>query len=264
MAPRWLPPDTIDWYSCVDERCVAMAGVLQRFEERLEGAVTGAFARAFRSAVQPVEIAAALQREIDNSAHVLSRERMLVPNDFSVELSRSDYERLTPFGGTLTAELATLVEEHVKEQRYTLAGPLAIAFTQSGELSTGRFRVRSSTNASVTPVRGQRMTDTALTKSDVILEVNGMKHPLAAPGVIIGRGAEAELRIDDPGISRRHAQIKIYLVEGKTAVAIIDLQSTNGVILNGRRVSNAAVVDGSEIRLGNTTLTIRISKHSDA
>lgn len=241
-----------------------MAGVLQRFEQRLEGAVTGAFARAFRSAVQPVEIAAALQREIDNSAHVLSRERMLVPNDFTVELSGPDYDRLTPFGDTLTKELATLVQDHVKEQHYTLAGPLAIAFKQSGELSTGRFRVKSSTNASVTPVQGQRMTETAVTSSEVILEVNGMKHPLAAPGVVIGRGAEAELRIDDPGISRRHAEIKVYNVEGRTAVAVIDLQSTNGVILNGRRVSNAQVADGSEIRLGNTTLMIRISLRDKA
>lgn len=241
-----------------------MAGVLQRFEQRLEGAVTGAFARAFRSAVQPVEIAAALQREIDNSAHVLSRDRMLVPNDFVVELSAPDYDRLTPFGDTLTKELATLVDDHVQEQHYTLAGPIAIAFKQSGELSTGRFRVKSSTNASVTPVHGQRMTETAVTSSDVVLEVNGMRHPLAAPGVVIGRGAEADLRIDDPGISRRHAQIKVYNVEGKTAVAVIDLESTNGVILNGRRVSNAQIIDGSEIRLGNTTLIVRISSRDGA
>lgn len=237
-----------------------MAGVLQRFEQRLEGAVTGAFARAFRSAVQPVEIAAALQREIDNSAHILSRDRMLVPNDFSVELSTSDYERLTPFGETLASELSTLVDEHVKEQHYTLAGPVAIAFKLSGELSTGRFRVRSSTNAAVSPVEGQRMTETALTRSDVVLEVNGMKHPLAAPGVVIGRGAEAELRIDDPGISRRHAHIKVHSTNGETTVTVLDLGSTNGIILNGRRVSEAAVPDGSHIRLGNTTLTIRISK----
>lgn len=241
-----------------------MAGVLQRFEQRLEGAVSGAFARAFRSAVQPVEIAAALQREIDNSANILSRDRRLVPNDFSVELSATDYERLTPFGETLVNELATLVNEHVKEQHYTLAGPIAITFHQSGELSTGRFRVRSSTNAAVTPVQGQRMTETALTRSDVVLEVNGMKHPLAAPGVVIGRGAEAELRIDDPGISRRHAQFKVHTVDGETAVTVIDLNSTNGVILNGRRVSEAAVGNGSEIRLGNTTLTIRIMKSDGA
>ena len=62
-------------------------GVLQRFENRLEQFVSGTFARAFRSAVQPVEVAAALQREVDNSAQILSRDRRLVPNNFHVELS---------------------------------------------------------------------------------------------------------------------------------------------------------------------------------
>ena len=57
-------------------------GMLQRFENRLEQAVSGAFAKAFRSAVQPVELAAALQREVDNSAQILSRDRRLVPNTF--------------------------------------------------------------------------------------------------------------------------------------------------------------------------------------
>jgi hypothetical protein len=238
---------------------VLMAGVLQRFEQRLEGAVTGAFARAFRSAVQPVEIAAALQREVDNSAHILSRERMLVPNDFTVELSPSDYDRLIPFGATLSDELGTLVTEHVGEQRYTLAGPLTIGFKKSGELSTGRFRVRSRTNASVTPVEGQRMTDTAVRSSGVVLEVNGMKHPLSAPGVVVGRGKEADLKIDDPGISRRHAQIAVHQGNGGTTVTVNDLESTNGVVLNGHKVSTGVVADGSEIRLGNTILVVRIT-----
>lgn len=237
-----------------------MAGVLQRFEQRLEGVVTGAFARAFRSAVQPVEIAAALQREVDNSAHILSRDRMLVPNEFTVELSPTDYERLTPFGGTLSKELATMVDDHVKEQRYTAAGPLSIRFTEDGALTTGRFRVRSTTNASVEPVMGQRMTETAVTKANVILEVNGMKHPLSPPGVVVGRGAEADLKISDPGISRRHADIKVSVADGISAVSIVDLDSTNGVILNGRRVTRAEVSNGSDIKLGNTTLHITITK----
>lgn len=234
-----------------------VAGVLQRFEQRLEGAVTGAFARAFRSAVQPVEIAAAIQREVDNSAHILSRQRMLVPNDFTVELSPTDHERLAPFGDTLTTELATLVQEHVTEQRYTLAGPLAIELAEAPELGTGRFRVRSRTNASVTPVAGQRMTETAVRRSTVLLEVNGMRHPLDPPGVVVGRGTDADLRIDDPGISRRHAEIKIHESGGNTSVTITDLGSTNGVVLNGHRVQTASVADGSEIRLGNTTLVVR-------
>jgi hypothetical protein len=237
-----------------------MAGVLQRFEQRLEGAVTGAFARAFRSAVQPVEIAAALQREVDNSAHILSRDRMLVPNDFTVELSPSDYERLNPFSSTLSDELSTLVEEHVSEQRYTMPGALEISFKKAGDLSTGRFRVRSKTTASVTPVAGQRMTETAVRRSNVLIEVNGMKHPLDPPGVVIGRGNEADLKIDDPGISRRHAQIKIHQSGSETTVTIVDLDSTNGVVLNGHRVATAAVADGSEIRLGNTVIIIRLTE----
>jgi hypothetical protein len=237
-----------------------MAGVIQRFEQRLEGAVTGAFARAFRSAVQPVEIAAALQREVDNSAHILSRERMLVPNDFTVELSPSDHDRLAQFSDTLSVELARLVEEHVKEQRYTLAGPLSIGFAEHTDLSTGRFRVRSRTNAAVTPVAGQRMTETAIRSSDVVIEVNGMRHPLTPPGVVVGRGNDAELRIDDPGISRRHAQIAVKEGDQGTVVTVTDLKSTNGVLLNGQRVQSAEVVDGSEIRLGNTVIVLRITR----
>jgi hypothetical protein len=241
-----------------------MAGVIQRFEQRLETAVTGAFARAFRSAVQPVEIAAALQREVDNSAHILSRDRRLVPNDFVVELSHSDHERLAQFSETLSSELARLVQEHVKEQRYTLAGPLSISFAETGELSTGRFRVRSRTNAAVTPVSGQRMTETAIRSSEVLIEVNGMRHPLEPPGVVIGRGQDAQLRIDDPGISRRHAEIKLIEGESDTLVEVSDLGSTNGVLLNGQRVEQARVTDGSEIRLGNTVIVVRISKSTDS
>jgi pSer/pThr/pTyr-binding forkhead associated (FHA) protein len=241
-----------------------MAGVIQRFEQRLEGVVTGAFARAFRSAVQPVEIAAALQREVDNSAQALSRDRMLAANVFVVELSASDYERLAPFGDTLAAELARLVEEHVGEQRYTLTGPLEIGFAAADDLGTGRFRVRSNTTAAVTPVPGERMTETAIRTSDVVIEVNGMRHPLSPPGVVIGRGSEAELRINDPGISRKHAQLAVTAGAsgsgGGTEVTVHDLGSTNGVILNGQRVSDAQVRDGSHIQLGNTVIVVRITE----
>jgi len=239
-----------------------MAGVIQRFEQRLEGVVTGAFARAFRSAVQPVEIAAALQREVDNSAQALSRDRMLAANVFVVELSAPDYARLAPFGDTLAAELGRLVEEHVAEQRYTLTGPLDIGFAEADDLGTGRFRVRSNTSAAVTPVAGERMTETAIRSSDVLIEVNGMRHPLSPPGVVIGRGSEAELRINDPGISRRHAQLSVSEGTGpgaSTEVTVHDLGSTNGVILNGQRVNDGNVRDGSHIQLGNTVIVVRIT-----
>src|SRR6059058_4965518 len=98
-----------------------MAGVIQRFEQRLEQAVTGAFARAFRSAVQPMEIAAALQREVDNSAQILSREKRLAPNDFVIDLSPTDFDRLSAYGETLSSELAQMLHDHAEEQRYLFA-----------------------------------------------------------------------------------------------------------------------------------------------
>lgn len=239
-----------------------MAGVIQRFEQRLEGVVTGAFARAFRSAVQPVEIAAALQREVDNSAQALSRDRMLAANAFVVELSAPDYARLAPFGETLAAELSRLVEEHVAEQRYTLTGPLEIGFSEADDLGTGRFRVLSNTSAAVTPAPGERMTETAIRTSDVLIEVNGMRQPLSPPGVVIGRGSEAELRINDPGISRKHAQLAVTVGDQGTEVTVHDLGSTNGVILNGQRVTDGNVRDGSHIQLGNTVIVVRITESS--
>lgn len=233
-----------------------MAGVLQRFEKRLEGAVTGAFARAFRSAVQPVEIAAALQREVDNNATILSRERTLVPNDFTVELSPADHDRLAPYGATLATELSTLLTEHMTEQRYTPAGPIHIEFALDDELRTGRFTVVSTSNASVTPVRGEPITDTAVRRAKVVLDIGGLRHPVNPPGLTIGRGSTVDLKIDDPGISRNHAEI-VFVGGG---VEVRDLGSTNGVIVDGRRADAAPLRDGSQVRLGNTTITVHISQ----
>jgi hypothetical protein len=232
-------------------------GVLQNFERRLEGLVTGAFARAFRSAVQPVELAAALQREVDNSAQILSRERRLVPNDFTIELSPSDNERLSPYGGTLSTELTDLLREHADQQRYVFAGPIAIAFEENERLSTGRFRVAGRARAQVTPVEGQRMTDTAVRRAPVILELNGMKHPLDPPGVVIGRGSEADLRVGDPGVSRRHVEIRVRPDEDDVVVTVVDLGSTNGTRVNGKRVQHATIDDGAEVEIGSTKMVLR-------
>jgi Protein of unknown function (DUF3662)/FHA domain len=230
-------------------------GVLHRFEQRLEHMVTGAFARAFRSAVQPVEIAAALQREIDNSAQILSRDRLLAPNSFHVDLAAPDFDRLAPYGDTLSAELATLVREHVQEQRYTLAGPIDISFGRTEDLTTGRFRVRSRANAQVTPMAGER----AAIEDDApaVLEVNGVRHPLRPPGIVVGRGSDADLRINDPGVSRRHVEIRLDVAGRQVTVSAIDLGSTNGTSIDGRRVQQALLRDGSTIVIGNTTMVVR-------
>jgi hypothetical protein len=231
-------------------------GMLQRFESRLEQAVSGAFAKAFRSAVQPVELAAALQREVDNSAQILSRDRRLVPNTFQVELSPMDHERLSPYSETLREELVEMLRQHAEDQHYVFAGPLSIDFSREEDLVTGRFRVRSSATAAVVahqppPGRAQR-------PPQAHVEVNGTRHPLVAPGLVIGRGADADLRINDPGVSRRHAELRVA-GGGRTApvVTVADLGSTNGTHVDGHRISEAQLHDGSTVRVGNTELVVR-------
>ncbi|MBA2739744.1 MAG: DUF3662 domain-containing protein [Nocardioidaceae bacterium] len=230
--------------------------VLQRFEQRLERAVSGAFARVFRSAVQPVEIAASITREIDNSTQVLSRDRVLVPNAFSVELSPGDYDRLAPYGQTLSDELDQMVRDHVREQHYTLAGPVVIDLVQRADLTTGRFLVTGKANAAVTNSTGGPTSDTSINRAPVVVEVNGARHAVPEHGLVMGRGDEADLRINDPGVSRRHAEIRISVSDRQMTVSVVDLGSTNGTQVDGRKVQQAMLRDGSTIVIGGTTVTV--------
>ncbi len=242
-------------------------GMLQRFEDRLEQFVSGAFAKAFRSNVQPVEVAAALQREVDSSAQILSRDRRLVPNQFHVVLSPADHERLAPYSSTLAAELTDMLREHAEEQAYVFTGPVTISFDEDPDLTTGRFRVRSSALAKVSPGTGREVTDTAVRHARVLLEVNGMRHPLDPPGLVVGRGHEADLRINDPGVSRRHAELRVYPGSGGPGalpeVSIVDLGSTNGVVVDGERVQAATLDADATITIGNTTMRVRFVPHDE-
>ncbi|WP_310961706.1 DUF3662 and FHA domain-containing protein [Nocardioides terrisoli] len=232
---------------------------LQRFESKLEEVISTVFARTFRSAVQPVEIAAALNREVDNSAQILSRDRRLVPNDFHVELSPSDHERLSQLGPQLIYELVEMLQDHVTQQSYVFTGPVHITLEPTDDLTTGRFRVRSRSVSTVTQGDGEpfRPSDTQVRRASAVLVVNGEELPLSAPGIVVGRSSDADLRIDDPGVSRRHVEIRVVDTPAGPKVSVHDLGSTNGVIVNGKRVEQATLADGAVLRVGNTTMTLR-------
>ena len=228
-------------------------GSLQRFEQRLEQLVSGAFARAFRSAVQPVEIAAALQRECDNNAQILSRQRRMVPNDFHVELSQGDLDRLSPYDSALQTELTRQLQEHAESQSYVFSGPVTIAFEAADDLTVGRFRIRSRAQAGVT----SNATHTQIGRARAYLVVNGTRHPLQPPSLVVGRGTEADLRINDPGVSRRHVE---FIVAGSDhpRIEVRDLGSTNGMLVDGHRIAATPVHNGSEVRIGSTTMTVTV------
>ncbi len=222
-------------------------GLLDNFEKKLDRLVNGAFAKAFKSEVQPVEIAAGLQRELDDRATVVSRSRTVVPNVFVVELSERDHARLADFEATVNEELATLVREYAQEQRYTFVGPAQVTLASDPQLGTGLFRVRSE----VRPGAGGAPPPPTDVTGQPHLEVDGTTYALRAV-TRIGRGTEVDIRVDDPGVSRAHAEITLG-----TDVTIRDLGSTNGTLVDGRMVSSVALHDGARIQLGTTTLTYR-------
>ena len=223
-------------------------GVLQRFERRLEELVNRPFAKAFKSEVEPVEIASALQRECDDRAAIVARGRTMVPNEFIVELGPSDHERLSVYAGPLSGELASMVREHAQEQNYSFLGPVQIGFEQADDLETGRFRIRSKAVAGATPTSPEPTQQVG--GATPWLEVGTTTYALSRPVTTLGRGSDVDLRIDDPGISRRHAEVR---VSGDRAM-LTDLGSTNGCVVDGREVQQAELRDGSRIVLGSTTV----------
>ncbi|GJF29433.1 FhaA domain-containing protein [Kitasatospora sp. NBC_01539] len=281
-------------------------GVLKKFEQRLEGLVNGTFAKVFKSEVQPVEIAGALQRECDNNATIWNRDRTVVPNDFIVELSPHDHERLSPYARQLGIELANMVREYAEAQRYAFMGPLNVSLEKADELDTGNYRVRSRTLAGEDPAQQQQAAPGGYERRPTApapgapwqqpgaapygapppppgppamppgppaaggnvrpfpgaghggtdtrrwLEVNGTRHQITGNACVLGRSTEADIRIDDPGVSRKHAEIR-----PGTPAMVLDLGSTNGIVVDGQHTQRATLRDGSRIVLGSTTIVYR-------
>jgi hypothetical protein len=230
-------------------------GIFQRFEKKVEGAVSGVFARAFKGDVQPVEIAARLQRELDAEAKLLSRDKRLVPNEFAIGLSQHDYDKLAPYSKTLSAELSSALKSHADEMGYVFNGPILVHLDLDERLPLGRFTVASEAVAGVEVPAGEPDTG-AVNRAQLVLEVNGMRHPLQPPGLVIGRGTDADLRISDPGVSRRHAEIRVSGSGDTLDIDIVDLGSTNGILVNGKRVRQSPLTEGSRIEIGSTRMLV--------
>lgn len=121
-------------------------GLLDKIERGVERAVKAPFARAFRAEVQPVEIAAAVKGSMDDRAAIVGPGRTVVPNYFEIELSDTDYERLSSYSDSLTDELTAAAEDHADNQRYSTSGPVHIELNRNSSLETGVFRLRPSTS----------------------------------------------------------------------------------------------------------------------
>jgi hypothetical protein len=220
-------------------------GLLDSFERGLERAVNGAFAKTFKSGLQPIEITAALRRELDTKAAVVSRDRILVPNRFTVHLAPGDYERMLAIGPVLNDQLVQLVQQHATAQHYQFAGGISISLAEDATLTEGVVHIDS------VSVKGT-------VSWNPVLDIAGKRYPIVKSRTVIGRGSDADITVDDTGISRKHVEI---LWDG-TRAQVNDLGSTNGSTLNGVKVAKAPLSPDSVIDIGRTRIVFRVLAQS--
>lgn len=237
-------------------------GLLDKVERGIEKAVRGVFSTGSRAQVEPVEIASHLRREVDNKTLTIAAGRTLAPNVFDVLLSSDDFHRAQEWGTPLAEELCDVVINHVRSQGYTLQGPVRISFRRDEDRRAGDFEIMSRTEKTVSaqPQPGPRgsMPEAPTrqpSRLQPVLDIDGQRYSLNAPSVVLGRSSEADILIDDTGVSRRHLEIHT----GQGVAQAMDLGSTNGSYVNGHKVVGSTdLTDGATITMGRTKIIFRL------
>jgi len=224
--------------------------ILRDFERRLEGLVEGLFAKAFRSGVQPVELAKRLLREMDAN-QTIGVHDVWVPNHYRFQLSAEDHAKFEQAEQRLAAELTQLVRDGAAERGWKLVGPPEVVFETDEELGRGEFRcIPSLVEGPERPLTGEMG---AVGKALLYLIHNGQPsatYPLDKPVVSIGRLSDCDVVVSDAGASRRHAEIRLQ--DGHYVLA--DLGSTNGTKVNEATVGERQLEQGDRITIGRTVL----------
>ncbi len=216
---------------------------LQQFEERLERLVEGTLSKPFRSNLQPIEIGRRLTREMDLHRRVGVR-GLIAPNSFTVTLSPADVDRFANFVDALSRELAEAAREHARIEGYSFVGPVDVQVYEGTRLRPGRFVVTAEVVEG--PDEGPY--------AELVLP-DGSRFPLGDGPVTLGRLAECDLVLNDPNVSRRHAELR----RTTDGVVVTDLGSTNGTRVNGVPVREQQLVSGDELTVGSTTLVFELS-----
>jgi len=255
--------------------------MLRNLETKLAGLVEGTFGRVFRSEVRPVELARKLAREMDEHKTV-SVSRTYVPNEYVVWLSPQDREQFEAVEASLIDELSGYLLEHARRERLALLSRPQIEFRTDERLALGEFGIQTrvvrpadeaasgSVEQAVQADHGNTMiystagrirqplqeTRARLPPTRALLLAEGRRHVIPAAGATIGRSRDCDVVLADANVSRRHAQV---LPAAAGTWTIADLGSTNGVLLNGRRISGAAqLTPGDRIALGTAEIAFEL------
>jgi pSer/pThr/pTyr-binding forkhead associated (FHA) protein len=270
--------------------------VLRTIESKIEGLFEGVFGRAFRTHVQPVELARKLAKEMDEHRSV-SVSRVYVPNEYTIYLSSGDRQQFLSYEGSLIGELQEYLTEHARREAYALLTPPRVKFATDDDLAIGEFGIATrvaqpedglrslptsappvqvpAQSVSIPvpaapvplPVEAPAAAATTMVyrqtepepppaaapeppRDIVTLTLDGRAHPVAPTGVVIGRSRECDLRVGDGNASRRHAEV----TQDGESWLVVDLGSTNGTELNGRRITRETLSDGDRITIGATDI----------
>jgi FhaA, N-terminal domain/FHA domain len=249
--------------------------VLRNLEAKLGGMVEGAFGRAFKTSVQPVELAHKLAKEMEDN-QMVSVSRVYVPNHYRVFLSPPDREQFAGYEPALRKELSDYLLEHSRQERLALTSRPQVEFHTDERLELGEFGIQAqllggpeedAAEADPAPSAGDfghtmvyspdreaRPLEPLLDRRKALLVSEGRRNVLGGERVLIGRSRECDVVVSDPNVSRRHIELR----RGEHGWAAVDLGSTNGMKVNGRRVGHAELEAGDRITIGVTDLTFEL------
>lgn len=263
-------------------------GFIDKLEQGLEKAVRGTFGKG--GTFEPVDIANRLRTEMDNKAYAVSSGRTLAPNVFTVEFSAPDFSRAQQWGVPLAEELCDVVIRHARDQGYSLRGSVRVTFTLSEHLESGDFEVTGSQQKVASPQEApahhapspqatphsapSRIVRNAVPprtepvpahelprsqhpapKPQAVLEINGERVAVKDLPVTLGRGSNADITVEDTGVSRRHLEI----VQQDGTYLAVDLGSTNGSYVNGQRlIGRVEIKNGAVIEMGRARIIFRL------
>ena len=249
--------------------------VLRNIEAKIESLFEGVFGRAFRTNVQPVELARKLVKEMEDH-RVISVSRMYVPNEYTVYLSPGDREQFESYEESLVGELQDYLAENARREKYVLLSPPKVVMETDADLDVGEFGIATrmvqgeraiaadeppavpDAEPGATMVYKPKQPATEAVSAEELglerevatLSWDGQRHELTKRRAVIGRSKDCDVQVADANVSRRHAEVR---QEG-AAHWVVDLDSTNGTEVNGRRLKRAKLRPGDTIKVGSTEL----------
>jgi len=250
--------------------------VLRNIEHKIEGLFEGVFGRAFRTHVQPVELARKLVKEMEDH-RVVSVSRVYAPNEYSIYLSTSDREQFASYEDSLRSELQDYLAENARRERYEMLSVPEVKFETDDDLEMGEFGIatrmvqadkrRKDEDAPAEqlepgatmvykpktppPTEAVSAAELGMEQELVTLAFDGTRHEVNKRSIVLGRSRDCDIQLTDANVSRRHAELR---QEG-ASYWIVDLGSTNGIEVNGKRMKRAKLQAGDTVTLGSTEIT---------